>query len=170
MKINAIHFLAFGLILLLLVACDKESISTPSTDDTVAKIIGTYVGDSRLQKWGYEEIHENMTGELLEVISTRDSSFSKSDTLIITKSIDDNRFTILGKGAIGGINTFSKVNFIYDMRSEFETYEGLQGYSTETVNLLFDSIGNVKVSYVIDSYRSDRPSVGNGVYFSGIKQ
>ena len=170
MKINTIHFLAFGLILLLLVACDKESISTPSTDETVAKILGTYVGDSKLQEWGFEAIHENMTGDLLEVISTRDSSFSKSDTLIIAKGIDDNHFTIRGKGALSGINTFSNVNFIYDRRSEFETYEGLQGYSTETVKLLFDSIGNVNVSYVLNSHYSDSPSVGHGAFFSGIKQ
>ena len=57
-----------------------------------------------------------------------------------------------------------------DRRSEFETYEGLQGYSTETVKLLFDSIGNVNVSYVLNSHYSDSPSVGHGAFFLGIKQ
>lgn len=150
----------------------EEEIAEPEKEELDNPFIGIYIGNSQSYKWGYREIHDNMTGDLLEIVATRDStSFTENDTLFIEKGIDNHHFTIRATGGISFINEFAETNYIYqEMSNSFEDFHGLEGYSTTRVRLLFDNEGNVNASYISDSYSDSRPSTGYSDIFFGIKQ
>lgn len=152
-----------GSILLILALC-----SCKKTD--LSPITGIYVGESRVEKWNFEEILDN-DGNMIGIRETRDTTFHQADTLHVIQLGNSEQFSISGSHNIARINGISDHAFGYSGQSEFRLIEESNGVISKEINFSLDGAGNVSLSYFDENMpAANRPPVGNSISFNGERQ